>query len=99
MQVSTARTKRAPTTEAIEPPMKENSNAHATTGTPLTCPFMTTRASFSLVSFCAANQTIFVTLGVLELQRILRLQLSTQLKAMIRIQERFRRSRAPIRMW
>ncbi|CSB70012.1 Uncharacterised protein [Vibrio cholerae] len=51
---STARTKRAPTTEPIEPPIKENSKAHATTGTPSTAPFMTTRASFSPLAFCAA---------------------------------------------
>ena len=50
---STARTKRAPTTEPIEPPIKENSNAAATTGISCRVPFMTISASFSPVSFCA----------------------------------------------
>ena len=56
MLSSTARTKRAPTTEDMEPPMKENSNEQATTGTPLRVPFITTSASFSPVSFWAADK-------------------------------------------
>ena len=50
---STARTKRAPTTDPMEPPIKANSNAAATTGIPYRVPFITTSASFSPVSFCA----------------------------------------------
>lgn len=41
----------SPTTEAIEPPMKENSKAATTTGIPFNVPFITTIASFSPVSF------------------------------------------------
>src|SRR5690606_283949 len=51
---SAPRTKRAPTTLPMEPPMKLNSKALATSGMPLRYPCMTTRASFSPVSFWAA---------------------------------------------
>ena len=49
----TARTKRSPTTEPMEPPMYLNSKAAATSGTPSTCPRTTTMASVSPVAFCA----------------------------------------------
>src|SRR5579884_226311 len=51
---SAARVNFSPTTEPIEPPMKANSNAQATSGRPLSCPCMATSASFSPVSRCAA---------------------------------------------
>ena len=48
---STALTKRAPTTEPIEPPMKENSKAHATIGMPRSSPFIAINASVSPLFF------------------------------------------------
>ena len=50
----TPRTKRSPTTEPIEPPMKSNSNAATTTGTLITAPCITTSASVSSVFFLAS---------------------------------------------
>mgnify|MGYP003487827418 CR=1 FL=1 len=47
MAVCTPRTKRSPTTLPIEPPMKSNSNAAATTLIECTAPPITTRASVS----------------------------------------------------
>jgi hypothetical protein len=52
--LSTARAKRSPTTEPIEPPMKAKSNAQATSGLPLSWPCIATSASRSPVAFCAA---------------------------------------------
>ncbi|MCY1276430.1 hypothetical protein D9M70_250950 [compost metagenome] len=49
-----ARTKRAPTTAPMEPPMKLNSKTQATTGRPSSLPLMAISASFSPVSLCAA---------------------------------------------
>ena len=51
MAASTPRTKRSPTTEPMEPSRKRDSKAAVTTGTPLTRPCITTRASFSPVAF------------------------------------------------
>ena len=47
-------TKRSPTTEPIEPPIKRNSNAATTTGWPCNSPFITTNASSSPVALRAA---------------------------------------------
>ena len=44
---STAAQNLAPTTEPMEPAMKSNSKAHATTGKPFKVPLITTKASFS----------------------------------------------------
>src|SRR5690242_1039449 len=52
----TPRTKRSPTTEPIEPPMKSNSNTAVTSGTLFTLPCMTTSASVSPVSSSAASR-------------------------------------------
>jgi len=49
MAVSTPRTKRSPTTEPMEPPMKSNSKQAATTLILLTAPPMTMSASVSPV--------------------------------------------------
>ena len=46
----TPRTKRSPSTEPIEPPMKSNSNTAATRGIPFTVPCMATRESLSPLS-------------------------------------------------
>src|SRR5450631_657601 len=54
-QACTARTKRSPTTEPIDPPRKPNSNAAAMSGTFLTDPCITTSASVSPVSFSASS--------------------------------------------
>ena len=57
---STPRVKRSPTTEPMEPPMNSNSKAAATRSRPLRRPRMTTRASFSLVSFWAwASRSLY----------------------------------------
>ena len=53
MAVCTPRTKRSPTTEPIEPPMKSNSKHAATQGTLITAPPITTRASVSPVDSSA----------------------------------------------
>ena len=53
---SAARVKRSPTTEPIEPPMNENSNAHATMPRPFSAPRIATSASFSPVAFCDATR-------------------------------------------
>ena len=53
---ATPRTKRSPTTEPIEPPMKRNSNAATTTGTVLIAPCITSRASVSPVSVASASR-------------------------------------------
>ena len=50
----TPRTKRSPTTEPIEPPMKSNSKQASTSGTLLMLPCITTSASVSPVSSSAA---------------------------------------------
>ena len=50
----TPRTKRSPTTEPIEPPMKSNSNAAHTTPSALIEPCITTSASPSAVCSCAS---------------------------------------------
>ena len=50
----TPRTKRSPTTEPIEPPMKSNSKAAHTTPSDLIAPCITTSASPSAVSSCAS---------------------------------------------
>ena len=54
MQWSTARLKRSPTTEPMEPPRNLNSNAQATIGSPSSVPAMAISASRSPVAFCAA---------------------------------------------
>ena len=54
MAVLTARTNFSPTTDPMEPPMKRNSKAAATSSTPLTVPLITISASFSPVAFWAA---------------------------------------------
>ena len=51
---STPRTKRSPTTDPIEPPMKSNSNAATTTGRVRMAPCSTTSASVSLVDSIAS---------------------------------------------
>src|SRR6266513_161977 len=50
----TPRTKRSPTTDPIEPPIKSNSNAAHTTPSALIAPCMTTSASLSAVCSCAS---------------------------------------------
>src|SRR5206468_11590798 len=55
-QSCTARTKRSPTTDPIEPPRKPNSNAATTIGTAFTEPCITTRASVSPVAFSASSR-------------------------------------------
>ena len=47
-------TKRSPTTEPMEPPIKRNSKAATTTGRPFMVPFITTKASSSPVALRAA---------------------------------------------
>ncbi len=52
----TPRTKRSPTTEPIEPPMKSNSKTATTSGADLMLPCMTTSESVSPVSSSAAER-------------------------------------------
>ncbi len=52
--VSTPRTKRSPTTDPMEPPMKSNSKQATTTGTLITAPPITISASVSPVASIAA---------------------------------------------
>ena len=54
MAARTPRTKRSPTTEPMEPPMKSNSKQASTTGTVQMLPLMTTSASDS-PDFCVAS--------------------------------------------
>ena len=61
--ICTARTKRSPTTEPIEPARKPNSKAAATRGTFFTEPSITTSASVSPV-FLTASSTRSVYLRV-----------------------------------
>jgi len=56
MAASTPRTKRSPTTEPMEPPMKRNSNAATTTGRPSMRPSMTRSASSSWVFLLASTR-------------------------------------------
>ena len=96
---STARTKRAPTTDAIDPPIKANSNEAATIGMPCKVPFMATKASFSPVSFCAAEMRSLYFLESLNFRISFgssSLPNSTSLPASSSI---CNRERAVIRMW
>src|SRR5207249_1366157 len=54
MATRTPRTKRSPTTDPIEPPMKSNSKAAQTTPSALIEPCITTSASLSAVCSCAS---------------------------------------------
>src|SRR5213079_2133718 len=54
MATRTPRTKRSPTTDPIEPPMKSNSKAAQTKPSDLMAPCMTTSASPSAVASCAS---------------------------------------------
>ena len=78
---STPRTKRSPTTEPIEPPMKSNSKQAATSGTLITAPPTTTSASVSPVALQRRLQPLGVLLAVLELQRVDRQHLLADLAA------------------
>ena len=88
MQWSTARLKRSPTTEPIEPPRNWNSNAQATTGSPCSLPASTTSASRSPVALLRLRQAVLVALAVLELQRILRRHAGADLADRLRVEER-----------
>src|SRR3569623_3502757 len=98
-EVSPARTKRSPTTAHIEPPMKLNSNAHATSDTPLPWPFITITASRSPVLFCACvrrsryflqSRNLRTSCGSTSLPISSRGSRSRKVS---------RRRRAPMRMW
>jgi hypothetical protein len=52
----TPRTKRSPTTDPIDPPMKRNSKAAITTGKVLMAPCITTSASLSPLSVLSASR-------------------------------------------
>jgi hypothetical protein len=56
MATRTPRTKRSPTTEPIEPPMKSKSKAAQTTPSALIEPCITTSASPSAVWSCASER-------------------------------------------
>ncbi|MNZ85919.1 hypothetical protein D3C78_1047260 [compost metagenome] len=96
---STARTKRAPTTDDMEPPIKANSNEAATIGMPYSVPFITTSASFSPVAFCAATRRSLYFLESLNFRTSFgssSLPSSTSLPSSSRV---CRRIRAVMRMW
>jgi hypothetical protein len=83
----TPRTKRSPTTEPIEPPMKSNSKQAATTGTLITAPPITTSASVSPVFSSASFRRSGYLLAVLELQRVDRQHLLADLVAAFGVEE------------
>jgi hypothetical protein len=83
----TPRTKRSPSTDPIEPPMKSNSKTASTTGKPFgsnRC--MTTSASVSPV-LGRILQALRITAAVLEVQRIDRQHLVTDLEAPLAIEQ------------
>src|SRR3569623_256769 len=98
-QASAARTKRSPTTAPIEPPMKANSKAQATSGTPLTWPCITINASRSPVLFCACSNRSRYFLLSRNLSTSWGSTSSPISSRGSRSRNVSRRRRAPMRMW
>ncbi|MNN22387.1 hypothetical protein D3C81_1357440 [compost metagenome] len=96
---SAARTKRAPTTAPIEPPMKLNSKTQATTGRPCSLPLMAIRASFSPVSFWAATRRSLYFLLSRNLRRSTGSRSAPSSSRPSASRNMSRRARAPTRMW
>ncbi|MOA25671.1 hypothetical protein D3C78_1464120 [compost metagenome] len=94
-----ARTKRSPTMEPMEPPMKENSKAQVTTGRPRSRPLMATRASFSPVSFCAALRRSLYFLLSRNFRRSTGSSSAPISSRPSASRKKFRRVRALMRMW
>ena len=92
-------TKRSPTTEPIEPPMKRNSNAAMTTGRPFIFPFITTSASSSPVAFFAAARRSGYFLLSLNFRMSVGFTLSPISSRPSSSSSRSSRSRADMALW
>ena len=92
-------TKRSPTTEPIEPPMKRNSKAATTTGWPFRRPFMTTKASSSPVAFFAAVRRSGYFLLSLNLRMSVGFTAAPISSRPSSSSSRLMRSRAPSGLW
>ena len=92
-------TKRSPTTEPIEPPIKRNSNAATTTGSPCMVPRITTSASSSLVVLRAAARRSGYFLLSLNFRMSMGRMAAASSSRLSASSSRSSRSRAPKASW